>query len=138
MSHLARCCLLALACGAGVASASEAKVYRCGQTYQQAPCAPGTAGQAIDADDPRSTEQRQDARAAAAADKRQARTLVAERRQREKETRPQQAPMIIGQRPPEPAAGASAPGTDKPQSKKRKKKAPEPDRYLPWPPADKR
>jgi hypothetical protein len=137
MSTLVRCCLLALACGASMAGATEAKVYRCGQAYQQVPCTTDTPGQAIDANDPRSAEQRQEARATAAADKRQAKTLAAERLQREKAIQPQQAPMVIGHKPAEPAASAPAPSADKPHPKKRKKKAPEPDRYMP-PPANKR
>lgn len=140
MSRLVRFCLLALACGvSNMAWATEAKVYRCGHTYQQVPCTTdAAASQAIDANDPRSAEQRKEARAIAAADKRQAKTLMAERVQREKAARPQQEPMVIGQKPSEPAASASAPGDEKPHPKKRKKKTPEPDRYMAPPSADKR
>jgi hypothetical protein len=138
MSNVARFCLLALACGAGVTWGGNQKVYRCGQTYQQVPCATDTTGQAVDAQDPRNAEQRKAARASAAADKRQAKTLATERVQREKAIQPQQAPLVIGQKPAEPAASAPTPGADKPHSKKRKNKAPEPDRYVAPPPIDKR
>jgi hypothetical protein len=139
MTTLARCRPLALACvGALViaghsASASEKKVYRCGQTYQQVPCPAeaGASGQAINANDPRSAEQRADARAAAAADKRQAKALAAERQQREKAIRPQQSPMGTSLKPGEPPASAPETGAPKTHAKKHKKKASEPDRYVP-------
>ncbi len=138
MSAIARCCLLALVCGASLAWGGDATVYRCGQTYQQVPCTTDKTGQAINANDPRSAEQRKDARATATADKRQAKTLAAERVQREKTIQPQQAPLLIGVKPTEPAASAPASGADKPHSKKRKKKTAEPDRYVAPPPVNKR
>jgi hypothetical protein len=122
----------------GPAGAADNKVYRCGQTYQQVPCTTDATGQAINADDPRSSDQRQDARATSAAEKRQAKALAAERLQREKAIQPQQAPLVVGLKPAEPAASAPAASADKQHSKKRKKKTPEPDRYMVPPPADKR
>jgi len=145
MSTPARCRALVLAClglGAmsGMAGAADNKVYRCGQTYQQIPCPADAAAssQAINAIDTRSAEQRSDARAAASADKRQAKTLIAERQQREKAIQPQQAPMGTSMKGVEPAASAPEPGSPPQHPKKHKKKTPEPDRYVPpKPPADK-
>lgn len=145
MSTPARCRALVLAClGVGAinatAGAADNKIYRCGQTYQQVPCAADAAasGQAINANDARSAEQRSEARAAASADKQQARALIAERQQREKAIQPQQAPMGTSMKGAEPPASAPEPGAPPQHSKKHKKKTPEPDRYMPpKPTADK-
>lgn len=129
-----------LAMAAPHAGAAEKKIYRCGQTYQQVPCpADGAASaQVVNASDSRTSEQRSDAKAAAAADKQQAKALEAERVQREKAAQPQQAPMGTSMKPAE--AGASAPEAAEPRThaRRHKKKTSEPDRYMPnKPPADK-
>lgn len=142
----ARCRALVLAClGCGLiggaAQAADSKVYRCGQTYQQVPCAADAAasGQAINTSDARSAEQRADARAAASADKQQAKALAAERQRREKAIQPQQAPMGTSMKGAEPPASTPESGAPTPHVKKHKKKTPEPDRYVPpKPPADQR
>lgn len=135
---LAYSVMLALAPSHG--DAAENKIYRCGQTYQQVPCpADGAASaQVVNAGDPRTAEQRSDAKAAAAADKQQAKALVAERAQREKTAQPQLAPMGTSMRAAEPAASAPEAGEPRTHARKHKKKANEPDRYLPnKPPAGK-
>lgn len=115
--------LIALPCALAAAQAQPA-VYRCGQTYQQVPCATG-AGQAVDAADARTAAQREDARAAASAERQQARTLAAERREREKATAVQTAPMGIAAPSAEDAASAAA-GSAAAKKKKKAKKEAEP------------
>lgn len=127
---------LSLAATLAPATAQQA-VYRCGQTYQQAPCAPGQ-GQAVEVDDPRTTEQRQGARAAAAAETRQARALAAERRAREKAIKPQTEPMgIVAPRPDDAASATQGHGSSAKRRKKKKSKG-EDDHPRYWsPPAAK-
>jgi hypothetical protein len=80
----------------GAAHAADGAVYRCGQTYQQHPC---EGGQVVDTTDRRTADQRRDAQSAAAAERRQASGLAAERREREKQAAPQPEPVVIGARP---------------------------------------
>jgi hypothetical protein len=114
--------MLALACSA---HGADGAVYRCGQTYQQRLC---EGGQPLDASDERTAEQRRDAQAAAAAERRQARELVAERRERERQTPVQAQPMVTGARPAEPVASAPPVKTTR-KPKRKKPSAPEEPRY---------
>ncbi|MFZ5548289.1 MAG: hypothetical protein ACOZJX_06300 [Pseudomonadota bacterium] len=119
---------LALSLAAAQAPAQQA-VYRCGQTYQQEPCATGQ-GQAVEVADKRTPEQRQDARSAAAAETRQARELAAERKAREKALTPQTAPMgISAPRPDDAASAAQSSGKTGKRKKKKSKGDDENPRY---------
>lgn len=109
---------------AGTAGAAGSGIYRCGQTYQQQPC---EGGQAVDANDGRTADQRRDAESAAAAERRQASTLAAERREREKQIVPQPAPVVIGARPPQASASASPAEAVKTTHKPKRKKPSRPD-----------
>jgi hypothetical protein len=109
---------------AGMAQAADNGIYRCGQTYQQHPC---DGGQAVDAGDGRTAEQRRDAESAAAAERRHASNLAAERREREKQVVPQPAPVVIGARPPQTAASAPAAAPAKTTHKPRHTKPSLPD-----------
>ena len=109
----ARCALaLCLALDPALASAQPA-VYRCGQSYQQAPCAQG---RPVAVDDTRSEAQRREAQAAARDEARLGNHLERERLARERQTHPQSA-VGIGAKAS--AAGASAP---KAKAKKRHKR----------------
>lgn len=110
---------------AGSAHGADGAVYRCGQTYQQRPC---EGGQALDASDDRTAEQRREAELAAAAERRQAKELIAQRRAREKQTPVQAQPMVTGARPAEPAASAPAVKTTH-KPKRKKPRPPEEPRY---------
>lgn len=79
---------LCLALGVPFASAQPA-VYRCGQSYQQAPCAEG---RPVAVDDARSESQRREAQSAARDETRLGTRLESERLAREK-TRP---PAAVG------------------------------------------
>ncbi|MBT9596356.1 MAG: hypothetical protein IV094_10265 [Vitreoscilla sp.] len=116
---------LILAC---MAPAGAATVYRCGQTYQQVPCAGASA---VEVADPRSADQRKGAREAAEADRRQAKELAAERREREKAATPQREPMGILIKQPDEPASASAAGTSKPKPGKKGQRKAKPDTDLP-------
>ena len=118
---------LALPLAATQALAQQA-VYRCGQTYQQAPCAAGE-GRAVDVDDSRTAQQRQGAHSAATAEGRQARELAAERRAREKAAVPQTAPMGISAPRPDEAASAADSKAGKRKKKKKSKTDDENPRY---------
>lgn len=122
---------LGLLLAAAQAPAQQA-VYRCGQTYQQDPCPPGQ-GQAVEVSDKRTPEQRQDARAAAAAETRQARELAAERKAREKAATPQTAPMGISAPRPDDAASA-AQSSGKAGKRKKKKSKTDDDNPRYWSP----
>lgn len=100
---------------AAPALAATSTVYRCGQGYQQVPCA---GSQPVDMADPRSSDQRHAARAAASAERRQAETLAAERHEREKAPG-QRQPMGLGVQPPQAAASASVSSAPKHPKKKR-------------------
>lgn len=117
---------LILAC---MAPAGAATVYRCGQTYQQVPCAGASA---VEVADPRSADQRKSAKEAAEADRRQAKDLAAERREREKAATPQREPMGILVKAPDEPASASATATPKPGKKGQRKAKPDTDlpRYV--------
>lgn len=136
---LALACLWILVVAAPGTWAADKKIYRCGQTYQQVPCPADSAASArvINASDPRTAEQRSEGKAAASADKQQAKALEDERVRREKASQPQQAPMGTSMRPADP--GASAPEAEpRTHARKHKKKSTEPDRYMPnKPPSDK-
>ena len=93
---------LCLALGTPFASAQPA-VYRCGQSYQQVPCAQG---RPVATDDARSESQRREAQAAARDEARLGSRLERERLARERQTHPQSA-VGIGAKAS--AAGASAP-----------------------------
>jgi hypothetical protein len=108
--------LLLLAVVGATAHAADGAIYRCGQSYQQHPC---DGGQAVNAGDARTTDQRRDANAAAAAERRQAAGLADERRDRERQMPKQAQPMVTGARPAEPAASAPpVKTTHKPKRKK--------------------
>jgi hypothetical protein len=103
--------LLALAAGsmqarAAAGSAPSTRVFRCeanGQTtYSQSPC---PAGSAVDVADPRSADERAQAKAAAERERRLARELAAERQQAERAAA-RQAPGNLG--PARPAASAAS------------------------------
>jgi hypothetical protein len=123
------CWLLAV----GPAMAADAPVYRCGQTYQQLPC---EGGQALDATDDRSADQRRDAQAAAAVARRQAAELAAERHAREKQAPLQRQPMGTGLKPVDPPASAPKASPTRHPKKKHAKPRPEDEtpRYLAPPP----
>jgi len=90
-------------------TAMAGSVYRCGQTYQQTPCA---GGNVVDVTDDRSAELARERRAATAKDQHLAKTLVSERHEREKATRPQtQAVGLPAARPALPASAPAATGT---------------------------
>ena len=93
---------LCLALGVPFASAQPA-VYRCGQSYQQAPCAQGLP---VAVDDARSESQRREAQAAARDEARLGTLLERERMARERQARPLAATGIGVQAS---AASASAP-----------------------------
>jgi hypothetical protein len=105
---------LCLVLGAPLASAQPA-VYRCGQSYQQAPCAQG---RPIAVEDARSESQRREAQAAARDEARLGTRLERERLARERQTRPLAAIGIGAQAS---AASASAPVKAKAKAKKRGK-----------------
>jgi hypothetical protein len=106
--------MLGLALGVPFASAQPA-VYRCGQSYQQAPCAQG---RPVAVEDARSESQRREAQAAARDESRLGTRLERERLARERQTRPLAAVGIGAQAS---AAGASAPVKAKAKAKKRSK-----------------
>lgn len=90
--RLADCCAAVLALLLGQpAQAQTTGVYRCGNSYSEAPC-PG--GQAVVADDARSAAQREQAQAVKQQDAQLAQQLAAERRARDKAAAGQQATRI--------------------------------------------
>ena len=104
---------LMLLAGNGVqAQASEAPVYRCGNTYASTPC-PG--GKPVDAADPRSAAQLKQAQVAQQRDARMADQLATERRAREKAAMGQQAAGIgpLAAKPAAPAASKAKKKTSK-------------------------
>lgn len=86
------------------ASAQAATVYRCGSAYQDHPC---EGGRVVDVADERSDEQQREQLARTQAERQQARALVAERRQREREQHPQT--QAVGVNVPALRVGSSAP-----------------------------
>lgn len=82
MNTPAQACV-ALLLAAAAAAGAEDRVYRCGsdgRQYSQAPCAGGSV---VDAADPRTDEQRREAKSASARDARMAQDLIQERRARD-------------------------------------------------------
>ena len=100
-----------------LAQGGAAAVYRCGNSYQAKPC---TGGAAVDAADPRSADQLQQARQSAQADAKLARQMTAERQAAERQAARQGGAANVGPvaaRPPAKAASKPA----KPQQKKKSK-----------------
>ena len=95
--------LATLLLGAMLATSAGAQaVYRCGNTYSHKPCPDA---KAIEADDPRSAEQRTEAKRLAADEKRQGHQMERERVAQEKATRPAVATGFDSRaKKPEPAA----------------------------------
>jgi hypothetical protein len=120
--------LLGLALGVPLASAQPA-VYRCGQSYQQAPCAQG---RPVAVDDARSEAQRREAQAAARDEARLGSRLERERLARERQTHPQSA-VGIGAKTS--AAGASAPKAKAKKRHRRGSKADEREDFIALEPA---
>ncbi|MEO7007883.1 MAG: hypothetical protein ABI156_01935 [Caldimonas sp.] len=83
--------------------AAAQTIYRCGNEYTRIPCADG---RALDADDPRSAAQRNEARAIAAQERHQGREMEHERRHVEAAIKPA---LAVGLGPAAPASAASAP-----------------------------
>lgn len=82
MKALAQACVALLLAAAATAGADD-RVYRCGpdgREYSQAPCAGGAV---VDAADPRTADQRREAKSASARDARMAQDLIQERRARD-------------------------------------------------------
>ncbi|MDH5538107.1 MAG: hypothetical protein OEY03_01770 [Rhizobacter sp.] len=78
-------------------------IYRCGSEYSQTPCPGGTV---LESSDPRSAEQRAEAKRVAAQDRRRAVALERERRAQEKSIKPALAGGITAL--PSPAKGAAS------------------------------
>jgi len=102
MKRLALAAMLLLA-----ACASQAQVYRCGQTYSQKPC---PEGKLIDSSDPRSAAQRAEAKRTVAKEQQLAAQMERERRQRESGSAPQATSLVV-------APAASQPVPVKPKAK---------------------
>lgn len=100
---------------APAAAQDSAPVYRCGNSYQAKPCA---GGQAVDAADPRSADQVQQAREAAKREAALARQMAAERRADERQAA-RQGPANVGPAPAPAPQVAARPA--KPPHKKRVK-----------------
>lgn len=107
--------LAALALGAMLATSAGAQaVYRCGNTYSHKPCPDA---KAVEADDPRSAEQRVEAKRLAAEEKHQGRQMERERVAQEKAAKPAVATGFDSRaRKPEPAASLFT----KPKPKKKR------------------
>ena len=117
-----RAALLLVPLLAPALAGAEQTVYRCGQTYQQAP---GGQGKAVDVDDSRSESQRRAAQAVAREEARHGASLQRDREQREKSLRP--APAVgIGV----PAAAASAPAKPKRHDSRKNKKHAKSDDFV--------
>ena len=98
-----------------LAQGGVAAVYRCGNSYQAKPCAGGAA---VDAADPRTAEQQQQALQATQRDAKLARQMTAERQAAERQAARQGGAANVGPvaaRPP--AKAASKP--NKPQHRKK-------------------
>ena len=107
--------LLAPAWLAAQGAAGSTSVWRCGDgRYSATPC-PG--GVALDTADPRTAEQREQARAAAATDKRLAEQLAAERRARDQAGGQTAAVNLSASSAAAAAAAASASATAKKEAK---------------------
>ncbi|MFO1217679.1 MAG: hypothetical protein U1E89_04770 [Burkholderiaceae bacterium] len=88
------------ACVAGSPALAQERIYRCGSSYSQSPCA---AAVTLVVDDARTADQRHDAQLVAARDAKLAEAMSRERRQRENATQRQGAGHIG------PSRAASAP-----------------------------
>jgi len=113
--------LLLLGAGSALAQAPAGGVYRCGNSYSDAPC-PG--GQAVGTDDVRSAAQQRQAQEVKQRDAAMAEKLTTERRARERAAVPQRA-AGIGPLAAD-AAKAAKPAASAPQPRKVKKTQPRP------------
>jgi hypothetical protein len=114
LALIAACWALSLA-SVPARAADAQPVYRCGQTYQQAPC---DQGKRVDVGDARNDAERRAAQAVARDEARLGTTMERERRAREKQSPP--APAVgIGA----PAAAAPASAVAKAKREKKSKKA---------------
>ena len=126
--------VLAVLSGAAAAQAqpTDAPVYRCGNSYSAHPC-PGA--KVLNAADPRSPAQQQDARQASQREAAQARQMRAERLAAERQTRPlpaanigpaaaARAPAAAASKPPSSHAKKKRNGAAKPPTSKKAPKAP--------------
>lgn len=95
-------------------SATAQTIYRCGNEYTRIPCADG---RALDAGDPRSAAQRNEAHAVAAQERHQAREMEHDRRRSEAATPPKLA-ATLGPAAPAPAASAPKKTTQKKKHRK--------------------
>jgi hypothetical protein len=111
-----------LACGMGLVHGA-APIYRCGSVYSQTPC---PAGDRIDAADPRSADQRAQAKRAAAAQRKQASEMERDRRAEAKAQKPATASGFNG-RPPPADSSASAPQAKSGKKSSKAKAAANPD-----------
>ncbi|MEO8079223.1 MAG: hypothetical protein ABI641_01745 [Caldimonas sp.] len=87
------------------AQAQSPPVYRCGNTYSSTPCADG---KVVDADDPRTPEQRAAAAAIARDERHLGNAMSRERRRTEAARRPAAAASLGPTRPAATASAASA------------------------------
>lgn len=113
LAPIAALALLGSALAAAPAQA-QPKVYRCGQTYQDAPC---PQGKTVAVDDARSEAQRRAAEDVSRDEAKLGTALERERLAREQQTRA--APAATKRKASAPSAGASAPA----KAKHRKKHA---------------
>jgi hypothetical protein len=105
---------VALACLFTLTAAANAEtIFRCGDSYSQAPCANA---KAIEVDPPIGAAQRAEARAVAAREKQLARAMMRDRRERESALHPAIAGSLG---PPPPALSASTPAKKHAHAKKR-------------------
>jgi hypothetical protein len=112
--HLVALALAAVAFAPAARAADNPTVYRCGSTYQQAPCA---GGKAIATDDSRSPAQVAAAREVAAHNRQQAEMLVRDRERQEAAALPFMA-TGIGVRSVAPARVVALPKAAKSKSTK--------------------
>ena len=113
--------LLLLGAGSALAQTPANGVYRCGNSYSDAPC-PG--GQTVATDDARSAAQQRQAQEVKQRDTAMAEQLATERRARERAAVPQRAAGIGPQAAD--AAKAAKPAASAPQPRKVKKTQPRP------------
>ena len=85
MNHLFKHCFAASVLGLATWGVHAQVVYRCGNTYAQAPCAQG---RAVDVSDPRSEAQQADARRVAAEERRLAAEMASDRRAEQAAVKP--------------------------------------------------
>jgi hypothetical protein len=105
--------LLCVTLAALAGAANGQAIFRCGDSYSQAPCANA---KVVALESPATAAQRAEARAVAAREKRLAHEMVRDRRERERALRPAGA-TSLGPTPPPRAA--SAPAGKKQRAKKR-------------------